>query len=380
MSSASVVLGSNILTGGSGSGVTEVDSNAPLSVINPTTTPTISITQSTTSTDGYLSSTDWNTFNNKQDAGDYITALTGDVIATGPGSVTATITEPAKRYIDFLNGDDSTGTGSIARPWKTIQHACDNISPSINLPYVLYLSGGNNSTDSGTITMPPNVNVTSDYLIQIPVPIIITGGTTNDSVTFTNIIFIENLTWIRNDISEIGVTFNNCQFFNGPTVKQQGSGSLTVSGYNSLFVNMTILSPNFGSFFTSCTFYGTTTFEDVNTIPYYQFMGGYIGGPISFSGGPYVYFSGIQADVPFGYTLTAITTANGTPIFQTDASSIPPTITGSPTLVLTSYCQNESYTPTTSANWASPAPSTVQQALDRISDLLYTLNSNNPIP
>lgn len=40
---------------------------------------------------GYLSSTDWSTFNSKQAAGNYITALTGDVTAAGPGSVAATI-------------------------------------------------------------------------------------------------------------------------------------------------------------------------------------------------------------------------------------------------------------------------------------------------
>lgn len=40
---------------------------------------------------GYLSSTDWSTFNGKQASGNYITALTGDVTASGPGSVAATI-------------------------------------------------------------------------------------------------------------------------------------------------------------------------------------------------------------------------------------------------------------------------------------------------
>lgn len=40
---------------------------------------------------GYLSSTDWSTFNGKQAAGNYITALTGDVSASGPGSVAATV-------------------------------------------------------------------------------------------------------------------------------------------------------------------------------------------------------------------------------------------------------------------------------------------------
>lgn len=40
---------------------------------------------------GCLTSVDWTTFNNKQPAGNYITALTGDVTASGPGSVAATL-------------------------------------------------------------------------------------------------------------------------------------------------------------------------------------------------------------------------------------------------------------------------------------------------
>lgn len=45
----------------------------------------------TTGQNGYLASSDWNTFNGKQAAGSYITALTSDVTASGPGSVAATI-------------------------------------------------------------------------------------------------------------------------------------------------------------------------------------------------------------------------------------------------------------------------------------------------
>ncbi len=38
-----------------------------------------------------MSSADWSTFNGKQASGNYITALTGDVTASGPGSVAATL-------------------------------------------------------------------------------------------------------------------------------------------------------------------------------------------------------------------------------------------------------------------------------------------------
>lgn len=51
--------------------------------------PTIQVTKADATHSGYLSSTDWNTFNNT--TGSAITALTGDVVATGPGSVAATI-------------------------------------------------------------------------------------------------------------------------------------------------------------------------------------------------------------------------------------------------------------------------------------------------
>ena len=53
--------------------VTSVSGTAPIAVATGTTTPAISIAQATTSTSGYLSSTDWNTFNGKQAAGSYVT-------------------------------------------------------------------------------------------------------------------------------------------------------------------------------------------------------------------------------------------------------------------------------------------------------------------
>ena len=52
---------------------------------------------------GCLSSADWTTFNNKQPAGNYITALTGDVTASGPGSVAATLATVNANVGSFTN-------------------------------------------------------------------------------------------------------------------------------------------------------------------------------------------------------------------------------------------------------------------------------------
>lgn len=50
---------------GGGGTVTNVTTSAPLAVTSGASTPLLSITKATTSTDGYLSALDWNTFNNK---------------------------------------------------------------------------------------------------------------------------------------------------------------------------------------------------------------------------------------------------------------------------------------------------------------------------
>ena len=55
----------NIPQYSSGGGITEITTTAPITGGTITTTGTIGITQASGSADGYLSSTDWNTFNSK---------------------------------------------------------------------------------------------------------------------------------------------------------------------------------------------------------------------------------------------------------------------------------------------------------------------------
>jgi len=82
--------------------VTSVAATAPIASSGGTT-PTISISQATTSTNGYLSSTDWNTFNNKQPAGTYVTSVSGT-----SGRITSSGgTTPA---IDLASGIATPGT------------------------------------------------------------------------------------------------------------------------------------------------------------------------------------------------------------------------------------------------------------------------------
>lgn len=86
--------------------VTTVTGTAPISITGtPTATPNVTITQATTSTNGYLSSTDWNIFNNKQAAGNFF-ARSGDSASYVwfPNQTIAT-TAPANGIKEF----DSSG-------------------------------------------------------------------------------------------------------------------------------------------------------------------------------------------------------------------------------------------------------------------------------
>lgn len=60
-------------------------------IVQAGTNIALTLQPANTSFPGVLLAADWNTFNSKQPAGNYITALTGDVTATGPGSVAATL-------------------------------------------------------------------------------------------------------------------------------------------------------------------------------------------------------------------------------------------------------------------------------------------------
>ena len=271
-------------------------------------------------------------------------------------------------YVDLISGNDNNN-GSAPYPWKTIQKAYNSISPSINVPYVIKVSGGNNDTDSSPITGKPNVSIVADYQIQLQA-ITISGGTSNDNISFTNITFLGPVTWVRNDTSAMGIQFVNCEFFSGPILKQDGAGTCGVTAFNTVFVNADFKLNTFGFFF-ACSFLGsTTTFEDGGGgggFFYIQFSGCYNSSAMTITGqvSP-VYFSGFIQDVTFGASLTFASGTSGIASVETDSAGLPPSFTGSPSAItLLSQAQNEAYSPAVPGNW-SVVPTTVAQALDRI--------------
>jgi hypothetical protein len=78
----------------SGGTVTSVTGTSPV-VSSGGNTPAISMPAATTSVNGYLTSTDWNTFNGKQAAGTYVNSVSATAPITSSGGVTPTIAIPA---------------------------------------------------------------------------------------------------------------------------------------------------------------------------------------------------------------------------------------------------------------------------------------------
>lgn len=303
-------------------------------------------------------------------AGGGISSISGDVsaIVSGSNADTTLVNSPNLRFVNFTSGSDA-GSGSIAQPWLTLVHAYSVITDaSPSNPYTLILTGGPYSF-GGTVNAKPNINLWSAAPITLDVSafVIAAATNTNDAVTFTNIGFFHDFEWNSNVSSgptqAVLLNADGCTFYTHCTFTNTGAYGVFFTADNCNFTYLTVSGPNgIGGEFNGCYFY-QTTFEDTNN-GFMIFAGGYSSGAMSLAGNVQnAYFQGFIQDTGFGATLDIITTGNGTPVLEIDSAGIPPTYTGSPTLILNSQAQYENYTPSVSSNWPSQ-PTTVQAALD----------------
>jgi hypothetical protein len=135
----------------------------PISITNTTTTPVIELLSATTGRNGYLTSTDWTTFNNKQNALSFITPLVNT-------SNTITINQSSGSANGFLTSTDWT-------TFNNKQNALSNASASV--------SGILTSTDWTTfngkqnaLTNPVTGTGTNDFIAKFTS----TGSTIGNSV------------------------------------------------------------------------------------------------------------------------------------------------------------------------------------------------------
>ena len=140
---------------------------------NFTANRTLSIQQATTGTNGYLSATDWNTFNNK------LSNITGKITAGTDISITGSGTT-ASPYVITSTADGGGGGGAdLGLEYYSTYTTLANTAP-IDVDY----------DDGGNFTITLNANRTLNFLnAKIGVPIYITvtqDGTGNRFLTFPN--------------------------------------------------------------------------------------------------------------------------------------------------------------------------------------------------
>jgi hypothetical protein len=101
---------------------------------NSTVGPNVTVDVQTAngSQPGLLSAADWTTFNGKQGSGNYITALTGNVTASGPGSVAATIASIGAQAVS-----GTTGTTNVV-----FSNSPTLVTPALGTPSAVVLTNG----------------------------------------------------------------------------------------------------------------------------------------------------------------------------------------------------------------------------------------------
>ncbi len=186
-----------------GLGTSGTDVNVSGSPITSSGTITLNIPSASSVNRGLLTPTDWTTFNNKQDAGNYITSLTGEATASGPGAAAVTLSTPAVTG-KLLTGVNITGGTVVAT--DTILEAFGKVQNQINglVGGSIYKGTWNAATNTPTITS--GVGNTGWYYI-----VSVSGSTNIDGITDWNLgdwIIFDGTAWQQVDNTDAVVSVN----------------------------------------------------------------------------------------------------------------------------------------------------------------------------
>jgi hypothetical protein len=158
--------------------VTSVTGTAPISSSGGAT-PAISISQATTSTNGYLSSTDWNTFNNKQPAGSYLTTVTADSPLSGSGT--------SGSHLVIAQATTSTSGYLSSTDWNTFNNKQAVLVSGTNIKTVNSTSLlGSGDVSVGVLTVTGTAPVVSSGGANPAISMSAANTTTNGYLTSTD--------------------------------------------------------------------------------------------------------------------------------------------------------------------------------------------------
>lgn len=213
--------------GGGGGTVNSVSANPPLSISGTATDPVVNVNQATAVSDGYLSQTDWSTFNGKQNASSELNAiagiaLTGIVQRTGAGAYTALgVSAPLNVTAGNL-GISNISAGLITS--GTLNAA--------QLPSGVIFDGGNAPAvdlNIGTDT-PKTLNLITNATSRVAID---SAGTVSLSGTMLMKSTSTASTTIDFATGNLQYTINNCAVYQLNNMKDGGSYTFAVKGATS---------------------------------------------------------------------------------------------------------------------------------------------------
>lgn len=286
-------------------------------------------------------------------------------------------------------GNDSTGDGTIIKPYATISYALGTITDSAYEKRYLIIVGPGIWTEN----------------IHTKAWVYFTAGT-NGSTRFTGTVDINDPSWAipgshsdeRGGFQNITFTglvdidftipqslygkmyFWNCNFNQRlsmigyhPVNQISAFGGQWFNGIANSGVNFTISSIELfsGDIMLTSNTAAATIFGGFNGASQGNLVITYTTGPGIDAELYDFYVNGINA---IGSSVTISATSSSLPL------NINISIAGGASLTYLSDAFGLGYSPSIPSHWTSPAPVNVMSALDRISSLLFTLNGNTPIP
>ncbi len=273
-------------------GLSAITSTAPITVTG-TTTPNIGITQATTSTDGYLSSTDWNTFNNKMPT----------FTITNNGTTGAAAFNSAGTELNIPVYAGGGGSGGVSSVGLTMPAAFTVSTPNPIISAGTFVVAGSGTTDqfidgTGALQATSSIAGTYSWLIDGD-----SGAATTvasgDTIEFAGGTSIET-DW-DSALKKLTIDYTGASGITSIIATSSNTASLGPS--TALTANGTLTIPWNGT--TNDVVLGNGSLQALSTIP-----GTYTFSLQGDSGGPTAITSGTTIDIEGGTNITTTLTGN----------------------------------------------------------------------